>query len=287
MRLHLVDGTFELFRAHFAPRPTHLGPDGRDLKATVGVAMSLLALLRDRQERATHLAVAFDNPITSFRNALFDGYKTDAGMDPVLRGQFDDVERAAAAIGVTVWSMKDFEADDALATGAARFMDQVEQVRILTPDKDLGQSLVKDRVVQVDRIRKRELTVDTLLADKGLRPEQIPDFLALVGDTADGIPGLDGWGEKSASTVLGAYAHLEDIPADVKAWSVKPRGADKLSAALEAHRADATLYRTLATLRRDVPLKESLEQLQWKGVSPDFQAWCQAVGVDPASLRVP
>jgi 5'-3' exonuclease len=287
VRLHLVDGTFELFRAHFAPRPTHLGPDGRDLKATVGVAMSLLALLRDRQERATHLAVAFDNPITSFRNALFEGYKTDAGMDPVLRGQFDDVERAAAAIGVTVWSMKDFEADDALATGAARFMDQVEQVRILTPDKDLGQSLVKGRVVQVDRIRKRELTVDTLMADKGLRPEQIPDFLALVGDTADGIPGLDGWGEKSASAVLGAYAHLEDIPADVKAWSVKPRSADKLSAQLEAHRADATLYRTLATLRRDVPLEESLEQLQWKGVSPDFAAWCQAVGVDPASLRVP
>jgi 5'-3' exonuclease len=287
VRLHLVDGTFELFRAHFAPRPTHLGPDGRDLKATVGVAMSLLALLRDRQERATHLAVAFDNPITSFRNALFEGYKTDAGMDPVLRGQFDDVERAAAAIGVTVWSMKDFEADDALATGAARFMDQVEQVRILTPDKDLGQSLVKGRVVQVDRIRKRELTVDTLMADKGLRPEQIPDFLALVGDTADGIPGLDGWGEKSASAVLGAYAHLEDIPADVKAWSVKPRSADKLSAQLEAHRAEATLYRTLATLRRDVPLPESLEQLQWKGVSPDFAAWCQAVGVDPASLRVP
>jgi 5'-3' exonuclease len=287
VRLHLVDGTFELFRAHFAPRPTHLGPDGRDLKATVGVAMSLLALLRDRQERATHLAVAFDNPITSFRNALFEGYKTDAGMDPVLRGQFDDVERAAAAIGVTVWSMKDFEADDALATGAARFMDQVEQVRILTPDKDLGQSLVKGRVVQVDRIRKRELTVDTLMADKGLRPEQIPDFLALVGDTADGIPGLDGWGEKSASAVLGAYTHLEDIPADVKAWSVKPRSADKLSAQLEAHRAEATLYRTLATLRRDVPLPESLEQLQWKGVSPDFAAWCQAVGVDPASLRVP
>jgi 5'-3' exonuclease len=287
VRLHLVDGTFELFRAHFAPRPTHLGPDGRDLKATVGVVMSMFALLRDRQEKATHLAVAFDNPITSFRNQLFAGYKTDAGMDPVLRGQFDDVERAVAAAGITVWSMKDFEADDALATGAASFMSQVEQVRILTPDKDLGQALVKDRVVQVDRIRKRELTVETLRADKGLRPEQIPDFLALVGDTADGIPGLDGWGEKSASAVLGAYARLEDIPADPKAWSVTVRGAEKLSAQLEAHRAEAVLYRTLATLRRDVPLPQTLAQLEWKGVGSGFAAWCASVGVEPGSLRLP
>ncbi len=287
MRLHLVDGTFELFRAHFAPRPTHLGPDGRDLKATVGVVMSLFSLLRDRQERATHLAVAFDNPITSFRNALFDGYKTEGGMDPVLRGQFDDVERAVAAAGFTVWSMKDFEADDALASGAANFMTQVEQVRILTPDKDLGQALVSERVVQVDRIRRRELTVETLKAEKGLRPEQVPDFLALVGDTADGIPGLEGWGEKSASAVLGAYPHLEDIPADATTWSVVVRGAAKLSAQLEAHRADAVLYRTLATLRRDVPLAQTLEQLEWKGVSAGFPSWCASVGVEPGSLRLP
>ncbi len=287
MRLHLVDGTFELFRAHYAPRPGHQSPEGRDLKATVGVVMSLLGLLRDPKERATHLAVAFDNPITSFRNRLFAGYKTDAGMDPALRGQFDDVERAVAAIGVTVWSMKDFEADDALATGAAKWVEAVEQVRILTPDKDLGQALVKDRVVQVDRIRRRELTVDTLKAEKGLKPEQVPDFLALVGDTADGIPGLDGWGEKSASAVLGAYAHLEEIPASVASWSVKPRGAEKLSAELEAHRDEALLYRTLATLRRDVPLPETLEQLQWRGVGEDFTAWCEAVGLEPGSLRLP
>jgi 5'-3' exonuclease len=287
MRLHLVDGTFELFRAHFAQRPGHQGPDGRDLKATVGVVMSMLGLLRDPKEHATHLAVAFDNPITSFRNRLFAGYKTDEGMDPVLRGQFDDVERAVAAIGVTVWSMKDFEADDALATGAAKWVDAVEQVRILTPDKDLGQALVKDRVVQVDRIRRRELTVDTLKADKGLRPEQIPDFLALVGDTADGIPGLAGWGEKSASAVLGAYPTLEAIPSSSTNWSVKVRGAEKLSAELEAHRDEAVLYRTLATLRRDVPLSQTLEQLQWRGVAPQFAQWCESVGVEPGSLRLP
>lgn len=284
MRLHVVDGTFELFRAHYSPRPPHVSPGGRDLKATVGVVQSLISLLKDPDERATHLAVAFDNPITSFRNALFDGYKTDAGIDPVLRGQFDDVEHAVAMLGVVVWRMVDFEADDALATAAQRWADEVDQVRILTPDKDLNQALRGERIVQVDRIRRRVLTEATLRADKRIGPASVPDWLALVGDTADGIPGLDGWGEKSASDVLSVYPHLEDIPVTAAGWSVKVRGGDKLSRTLETHRAQAALYRRLATLRTDVPLAEPLAALEWRAVHPQFGEWCREVGLRSPEL---
>lgn len=283
MRLHVVDGTYELFRAHYAPRPPHVTPSGRDLKATVGVVLSLASLLRDRAEQVTHVAVAFDNPITSFRNRLFDGYKTDEGIDPVLRGQFDDVERAVALLGLTVWRMVDFEADDALATAAARWASEVEQVRIMTPDKDLGQALGA-RVVQVDRMRRKVMTPATLLVDKRIAPSSVPDWLALVGDTADGIPGLDGWGEKSTSEVLSTYPHLEDIPPDVNQWTCSVRGAAKLSATLEAHRTEATLYRTLATLRTDAPISASLAELEWKGPAPGFQAWCAEVGLTAPAL---
>lgn len=288
MRVHLVDGTYELFRAHFAPRPPHVSPSGRDLKATVGVVMSLLSLINDKAERATHLAVAFDNPIVSFRNELFDGYKTDFGIPPELRSQFDDVEKAVAALGVVVWSMRDFEADDALATGAVRFaaLSEVEQVRICTPDKDLGQVLQGERIVQVDRMRKKVITEASQRADKGLAPGSVADFLALVGDTADGIPGLDGWGEKSAALVLSAYPHLEDIPRDVTQWTVKPRGAERLSASLEKARDEAQLYRKLATLRTDVPLGESLADLEWKGAPRErYLAWCEETGATPRPVR--
>ncbi|MDP1920895.1 MAG: 5'-3' exonuclease H3TH domain-containing protein [Myxococcales bacterium] len=283
MRVHVVDGTFELFRAHYAPRPSHVSPAGKDLKATVGVVGSMLALLSDAEESVTHLAVAFDNPIRSFRNDLFAGYKTEEGMDPALAAQFDDIEQAVAALGVTVWSMKEFECDDAMATAAVRFAKdpRVTQVRVMTPDKDLGQVLEGERIVQVDRMRKRVFTEATLRAERGFGPKSIPDFLALVGDTADGIPGLDGFGEKGAAAVLTAYPHLEDIPDDGKTWSSKVRGAEKLAATLAAHRAEATLYRTLATLRLDVPLKESLEQLEWKGASREaWNAWCTASGIE-------
>lgn len=288
MRVHVVDGTFELFRAHYAPRPSHVSPAGKDLKATVGVVGSLLALLSDAEEKVTHLAVAFDNPIRSFRNDLFAGYKTDDGIDPALYAQFDDIEQAVAALGVTVWSMKAFECDDALATAAVRFAKdpRVTQVRVMTPDKDLGQVLEGERIVQVDRMRKRLFTEATLRAERGFGPKSIPDFLALVGDTADGIPGLDGFGEKGAAAVLSAYPHLEDIPDDGKTWSAKVRGAEKLATTLAAHRAEATLYRTLATLRLDVPLKESLEQLEWKGASREaWSAWCTAAGIEKFSDR--
>ena len=288
MRVHLVDGTFELFRAHFSQRPPHASPQGRDLKATVGVVQSLIYLLQDASEKVTHLAVAFDNPIVSFRNELFAGYKSDEGMDPVLRGQFDDVEEAVAALGVVVWRMKEFEADDALATAAIRFAKdpRVDQVRILTPDKDLGQVLSGERIVQVDRIRQKVITEASLWTDKHLRPGSVPDFLALVGDTADGIPGLDGWGEKSTSEVLAAYAHVAEIPDDAKQWKVKVRSADKLAAALARDRAEAMLYRQLATLRDDVPLAETLEQLEWQGAPKDrWQKWCDAVAAGSLARR--
>jgi 5'-3' exonuclease len=268
MRLHLVDGTFELFRAHFSKRPARLSPDGRDVKATLGLAESLRALLHDPREAVTHVAVAFDNPIRSFRNDLFAGYKTEEGVPPELLAQLDAAEEAVRALGVTVWSMREFEADDALATAATRFRDQVEQVRILTPDKDLGQCLSGRRVVQVDRIRGREIDEEALRARRGIGPESIPDFLALVGDTADGIPGLPGFGEKTAAALLARHVHLEAVPDDPALWPAGIRGAAQKAGALASGRHAALLYRQLATLVRDVPLPESLEDLRWRRASP-------------------
>ena len=278
-RLHLVDGTYELFRAHFAPRPEHRDPSGADRKATVGVAASLLALLHETEEAVTHLAVAFDNPIRSFRNDLFPDYKSDEGVPPELRAQFDSVEEAVRALGVTVWSMHEHEADDGLASGARQFADEVEQIRIMTPDKDLAQCLRGTRVVQVDR-RQRKMTDEaTFRAARGFGPESVPDFLALTGDTADGIPGLPGFGEKSAGTLIAAYAHIEAIPPYPAQWTVKPRGALQLGATLAERREEAIFYRRLATLVDTVPLGESLEDLRFRGVPrARFEAWCEAVG---------
>jgi 5'-3' exonuclease len=279
MRLHLVDGTFELFRAHFSKRPPHLAPAGWDAKATVGLATSLLALLHDEREAVTHLAVAFDNPIRSFRNDLWPGYKTDEGVPPELLAQFDAAEAATRALGVTVWSMRDHEADDALATGASRFRDSVEQVRILTPDKDLGQCLVGRRVVQVDRIRRLEIDEEALLARRGIRPESVPDWLALVGDDADGIPGILGFGARTASTLLARYVHLDRIPEDPAGWPAGIRGRSLLARELASEREAVLLYRRLATLVTDVPLPETLEDLRWRGIPRDrFEAWCAELG---------
>lgn len=280
MRLHLVDGTYELFRAHYSKRPEHRDPSGADRKATVGVVASLLALLHDPDEAVSHLAVAFDNPIRSFRNDLFPDYKSDEGVLPALRAQFDPVEEAVRALGVVVWSMREHEADDGLATGARRFGDQVEQVRILTPDKDLGQCLRGDRVVQVDRLRRKVTDEAAFRAQRGFAPASMPDFLALTGDSADGIPGLAGFGVKSAGMLLGAYGHLEQIPELPYQWKVKPRGATVLAATLAEQRAEALLYRRLATLVDTVPLTETLDDLRFRGVPRDrFEGWCDAVGV--------
>lgn len=279
MRLHLVDGTYELFRSHFSPRPGRTSPSGQDVKATVGVMAAVLALLDDADEDVTHLAIAFDNPIESWRNERFPGYKSSAGVDPELLAQFDLVERACRALGVVVWSMDTYEADDALATAAARWRDDVDQVRILTPDKDLGQAVVGSSVVQVDRMRGREFDLDGVVERLGVQPTSVPDYLALVGDTADGIPGLQGFGAKSAAAVLRRYVTLEAIPRDGD-WDVPVRGAARLQETLAARFDDALLYRELATLAIDVPLQESLDDLVWRGARrSEYEALCDELGV--------
>lgn len=264
-RLHIVDGTYELYRAHYSKRPSKFTPQGLDVKGTAGVMSSLMSLLSDRYENVSHLAVAFDNPIESFRNQLYDGYKTGEGMEPELVAQMDLVEQAVAALGVVVWSMAEFEADDALASAATKYAANVDQVRIMTADKDLGQCVRGDYVVQVDRMRERTFNEAGVLRRNGVLPQSIPDWLGLVGDTADGIPGLPGFGAKSAALLLSTYTHIEDIPADPEQWSVKVRGATRLAATLVEMRQQAYLYRDLAVLRQDVPLAESIDDLKWHG----------------------
>lgn len=279
MRLHLVDGTFELFRAYYSPRPGTIAPDGRDVKATIGVSMSLLSLLSDPSEQTTHLAVAFDNPVESFRNEIFAGYKTGEGIEPELRAQFDLVERATAALGIVAWPLDRWEADDGMASGAAQFRDQVDQVRLMTPDKDLGQSIRGTKVVQIDRMRGKFTDEAKLRELKGIGPASIPDYLALVGDTADGIPGIAGFGAKSTSAVLGRYEHIEAIPARAEDWDVKVRGAKRLAANLVESREKALLYRELATLVQDVPIKETLDELRWQGAwRSEWFSLCDELG---------
>lgn len=284
MRLHLVDGTYELFRAHYSKRPPHRAPDGSDKKATLALASAMLALLHDEGEAVTHVAVAFDNPIRSFRNDLFDGYKTEEGVPPELLAQFDPAEEAVRALGMAVWSMRDFEADDALATGAVRFAGEVEQVRILTPDKDLGQCLRGTHVVQVDWRAKSVVDEEALVRRRGVCPASVPDLLALTGDDADGIPGLPGFGEKSASALLAKFIHLEHIPADPGTWPAV-RQATRLAATLAEHRVEALLYRRLATLRTDAPIG-TLEETRFRGVPRErFLQFCEALGTTELRSR--
>jgi len=267
MKLYVIDGTFELFRGFFGSPPA-TSPGGDEVGATRALMRSLHGLAKEPQ--VTHVACAFDHVIESFRNDMFDGYKTGEGIEPSLRGQFEVAERAIAALGITIWPMVEFEADDALATAAARFAEQVEQVVICSPDKDLTQCVQGDHVVTLDRIRRTRLDEAGVVEKFGIPPASIPDWLALVGDTADGIPGIPRWGKKSAATVLAHYGHVEAIPDDVDAWEVKVRGAAGLAQQLAGARQDAMLYRDLATLRRDVPLSEMLEDLRYRG--PDHAA---------------
>jgi 5'-3' exonuclease len=268
MKVHLVDGTYELFRAHFGAPPAS-APDGRAVGATLGLVRSLRALLRE--DGVTHVGVAFDHVIESFRNRLFAGYKTSAGVPPELLAQFGPAEEAVRALGVVVWPMVEHEADDALATAAARFaaLPGVEQVVLCTPDKDLAQCVRGRRVVELDRQRRRLLDEDGVKEKFGVAPASIPDWLALVGDDADGIPGVPRWGAKSAATVLARYGKLEAIPRWHMGWDIPVRGAAALAESLSAHHAAALLYRTLATLREDAPLSESLDDLRWRGPAPD------------------
>lgn len=286
MRLHVIDGTFELFRAHYSKRPGRFAPDGMDVKGTVGVVSSLIGLLDDPDERVTHIAVAFDNPIESFRNEEFAGYKSGEGMEPAIVAQFDLVEEAVAALGIVVWSMDRYEADDALASAAKRWRDEVAEVRVMTPDKDLGQCVTGNRVVQVDRMRRRVIDEDGVIAKNGVPPASIPDWLALVGDTADGIPGIPGFGAKTAAALLSRYGTVEAIPRHSVHWDVKVRGGMRLAATLNERRDDAALYKHLATLVEDVPLPESLDDLHWRGAHPDrFRALEQRLGPLPMRPR--
>ncbi|MCY3811228.1 MAG: flap endonuclease [Gammaproteobacteria bacterium] len=287
MRLHVIDGTFELFRAHYSKRPGRFTPDGMDVKGTVGVLSSLIGLLDDSDEQVTHIAVAFDNPIESFRNDEFDGYKSGEGMEPAIVAQFDLVEDAVTALGVTVWSMDRYEADDAMATAATRWRDEVAQVRIMTPDKDLGQCVTGNRVVQVDRMRRRVIDEDGVVAKNGVPPASIPDWLALVGDTADGIPGIPGFGAKTAAALLSRYGTVEAIPPHSVHWDVNVRGGMRLAATLNERRDDAALYKHLATLVTDVPLPESLEDLRWQGAHRTrFQELERRLGTLPMRPRL-
>lgn len=284
-RLHLVDGTYELFRAHYAPGPDRTDAQGRPVKAAVGLVRSLLALLDDEDEAVTHLAVAFDHPIESFRNVLFPDYKSSVGVDPTLLAQFDLAEAGVAALGVVAWPMDDYEADDALATAAVRFRDETRQVRICTPDKDLGQVVSGDRIVQIDRARARAWDEPAIRERLGVTPAQVPDYLALVGDTADGIPGLPGFGAKTATTLLARYPRLEDIPLEGE-WDVAVRGATRLQETLRSRIADAYRDRDLATLRTDVPLPHTLDDLAFAGTGEgEFEPWCRLVGAPRLATR--
>ena len=276
MRLHLLDGTYELFRAYYGV-PARAAPDGREVGAIRGLVETTLALLREPE--VSHVAVATDTVITSFRNDMFEGYKTGEGIEAELVGQFHLADRIFSAMGVVLWDMIDFEADDALATAAARWAEDVEQVVILSPDKDMAQCVVDHRVVTYDRRNKKMYGFDEVVDKFGVEPESIPDYLALVGDTADGVPGLPGWGAKSSSVVLKRYGHLEDIPRSAEDWDVGVRSAAKLAVTLDERRDDAMLYRELTRLRRDVPLSESLEDLEWNGVRREaFLAMCDELG---------
>src|SRR5215207_2613851 len=286
MNIHLVDGTYELFRSHFGA-PSRKAPDGREVGATLGLLNSLLALLT--KSGATHVACAFDHVIESFRNDLFPGYKTSAGVPPELLDQFALAEQLVAALGVIVWPMVEFEADDALASAARRFRSEpgVDQVVICSPDKDLAQLVSGNHVVCWDRRRDIMYDEAAVLAKYGVQPASIPDWLALVGDSADGYPGLSGWGPKSASTVLSRYEHLESIPEDSSQWGLGSARALRLAESLRAHQEDVLLYRRLATLRQDVPLQERIADLEWRGAHDRLKQLCGELGDTKLPERVP
>ena len=280
MRVHLVDATYELFRAHYAPRPPVIGRDGTNLSGVAGVVDQLLYLLRE--EGATHVGCATDHVIESFRNDLYPGYKSSAGMPPELLTQFPIVEDAIRALGLIVWPMVEFEADDAIAAACGRFSadPEVEQVLICTPDKDMAQLVVGERVVLLDRRRRITYDEPAVMVKWGVSPSAIPAWLALVGDSSDGYPGLPGWGAKSAAAVLARYGSLEAIPARSSAWDVKSlRGAPVLAATLRERWVEVQLYRSLARLRTtndglEIP-QQSVGELEWRGTPrPEWEAFC-------------
>jgi 5'-3' exonuclease len=282
--VHLVDATYELFRAFFGA-PPKTAPDGREVGAVRGLLATLVSLLRN--EGATHVGCATDHVIRSFRNDLWPGYKTEEGIPEVLWSQFSLAEDAMRALGLVVWPMVDFEADDALATSAARLAPECDQIVICTVDKDLAQCVRGREVIVRDRMRKKDLDEEGVLAKFGVSPPQIPDYLALVGDTADGYPGLTGFGSKSAAALVRAFGSLEAIPIDTSRWPREVRGAARLCATLEEQRDQALLFKKLATLRTDAPATESLDELRWRGPRPELRALCKELGFEDLVDRVP
>jgi len=293
MRLHLVDATYELFRAHYAPRPPVLGRDGVPLSGVSGLCDQLLFLLRD--QGATHVGCATDRVIESLRNDLYPGYKSSAGMPPELLAQFPIAEAAISALGLVLWPMVEFEADDAIAAATARFGGdaRVERILICTPDKDMAQLVQGDRIVLWDR--RRDVVYDDpgVRAKWGVKPTAIPDYLALVGDTSDGFPGLPGWGAKSAASVLAHYGSLEAIPKHASEWEVPGLGGSRavaLASTLVAQWDDALLFRDLARLRTvddGVPIRQTdVDELRWDGAPrPEWEAFCEEWGLDRLARR--
>lgn len=288
MKIHLIDGTYELFRNHFGAPPKKTA-DGREVGATLGLLRSLSMLLTNPD--VTHIGVAFDHVIESFRNDLYTGYKTGEGVDANLLAQFSLAEEAVAALGLVVWSMVEFEADDAIGSAVKKFKKNksFEQIVIGSPDKDLAQLVSGNRIVCWDR--RRELIIDEqgVVEKFGVVPQSIPDWLAVVGDSADGYPGIPGWGAKSASVVLAHFGHLEDIPEDPTDWklsTISPGRAASLSQSLITHWEEALLYRQLATLRNDVPLTERLDDLKWRGALPRLKELCAELGDEKIPTRI-
>jgi len=273
MNVYLIDGTYELFR-HFFAVPGAKDLHGQEVGAVRGVLTSVLSMI---ERGATHIGVATDHVVESFRNDLYPGYKTSEGVDSELLSQFPILEEALGAMGVVVWPMAEFEADDALASAASKAAndDEVKQVLICTPDKDLSQCVVGSRVVQLDRRNNVVRDEVGVVAKFGVNPRSIPDFLAVVGDSADGFPGVSGWGLKAAAETLSQYPHLEDIPKDWKEWHPSIRRARTLAESLFSAWNDALLFRTLATLRLDVPVFDSVDELRWRGPRPEFEELCR------------
>ena len=286
MKVHLIDGTYELFRSYFA-MPSMASSDGEEVGAVRGLCQSILELLRSHD--VTHVACAFDHEITSFRNDIFPGYKTGEGTPEDLLQQFDLAEKAIAALGVVVWPMIEFEADDAIATAVSRWWqtDEVEQIIICSPDKDLAQMVQGQKVVCLDRRRGILLDENGVQQKFGVQPRSIPDYLGLVGDSADGIPGIPRWGAKSTAIVLDRYGKIEDIPLDISQWDIRPRGAATLVKNLAERLDNAIFYRKLATLRTDVPLLQRLDDLEWQGVKiKEFEELCDALDA-PRMMDLP
>ena len=286
MKIHLVDGTYELFRSFYGPPPKS-APDGREVGATIGLMRSMLLMIND--PGITHIACAFDHVVESFRNDLYPGYKTGEGIDPKLLSQFFLAEQAVTAMGIVAWPMVEFEADDAIATAAERYKQdpEVEQVIICSPDKDLAQLVVGQKVVCWDR--RREITYDqaAVIEKYGVEPNSIPDWLALVGDSADGIPGVPAWGAKSAAALLSKFHHIESIPQDISEWGMTTGRARRLAENLTEHQEDAYLYRRLATLRLDVPLVENVVDLEWRGAREGLINFCAELGANDILERIP